>query len=163
MIVFPASSETGIRSPSYCRHLRAPAPAAPAGAVHADRMRRGALRFRLRCYTSRGGSLSVLRPGRNPAAARAKHDQARRVLIEAMLAEAGRENWPQAVELAQRLEQAFGLPPELRRERARWQLARGELAAAGADLARILRELPGDAATAALIREWQQRTAGKDL
>jgi len=99
----------------------------------------------------------------HPAEARAKQDQARRVLVEAMLTAAGRENWSQAVELAHRLEQAFGLPPELRRERARWQLARGELAAAGADLARVWQELPGDLATAALIREWQERTSGKDL
>ena len=98
-----------------------------------------------------------------PADARKKSDQARGILVEAMLAEAGRQNWTQAIELSVRLEQGFGLPPVLRRERARWQLARGELAAAGADLRQVRQELPGDSATEELVREWQRRAGGKDL
>jgi hypothetical protein len=98
-----------------------------------------------------------------PAEARAKHDQARRVFVAAMLTAAGRENWAEATDLALRLEQSYGLPPVLRRERARWWLAQGALDAARADLRRVREELPGDLATEELLREWQRRVGGKDL
>ncbi|MEJ1973701.1 MAG: hypothetical protein WDM96_14930 [Lacunisphaera sp.] len=99
-----------------------------------------------------------------PDDARAKNDRARRILLEAMLTEAGQAHWTEAVELSQRLEQSFGLPPVLRRERVRWWLDLGQPAAAGADLARVRRELPDDPATAELAREWLRRTGGgKDL
>jgi hypothetical protein len=98
-----------------------------------------------------------------PADAAKKNEQARKILVEAMLAEAGRENWTQATELASRLEQAFGLPPVLRRERARWWLAQGALAPAQADLRQVRRELPGDLPTEELVREWQRQAGGKDL
>lgn len=100
---------------------------------------------------------------RRPAEAAQKNGRARKILVEAMLAEAAQENWAQAVELAQRLEQSFGLPPVLRRERARWWLAQGALDAAQADLRRVRTELPGDLPTEELIREWQRRAGGKDL
>jgi len=37
------------------------------------------------------------------------------------------------------------------------------LGGAGADLAQVGRELPGDLATEELLREWRRRTGGKDL
>jgi hypothetical protein len=80
-----------------------------------------------------------------------------------MLTAAGRENWAEATDLALRLEQSYGLPPVLRRERARWWLAQGALDAARADLRRVREELPGDLATEELLREWQRRVGGKDL
>jgi len=94
---------------------------------------------------------------------RAKNDQARHVLQEAMLAEAAQEHWAVATELSQRLEQSFGLPPVLRRERVRWWRALGQYAAAGADLERLQRELLGDRPTEELRLEWQRRMGGKDL
>jgi hypothetical protein len=98
-----------------------------------------------------------------PADAEMKNKQARGILVHAMLAEAEREHWAQAIEFSQRLEQSFGLPPELRRERARWRLAQGDVAGAGVDLAQAARELPGSPATEELIREWRRRSGRKDM
>lgn len=104
-----------------------------------------------------------LEEDRHPAEARAKHDRARKILVEAMLAEAGGKNWRQALALAQRLEQSFGLSPALRRERVRWLLAQGAWEAARPDLQRVRRELPEDPVTEELVREWQRQAGGKDL
>lgn len=93
----------------------------------------------------------------DPAKARAHQDQARRVLLDGMFAAAERAQWEVAVEDSRHLEQSFGLPPALRRERVRWLLARGRLAEAAADLAQVQRDLPGDPATAELVQEWQRR------
>jgi len=91
-----------------------------------------------------------------PDDARAKNNRARQILVEAMLAEAGAGHWTEAIELSQRLEQSFGLPPVLRRERVRWQLAAGQKAAAGAELERLQREQPGEPANMELLREWRR-------
>jgi hypothetical protein len=98
-----------------------------------------------------------------PGEAQAKNLQARRILVDAMQAEAGRRRWAEALEYSLRLEEAFGLPPVLRRERVRWRMELGDLPGARAELQRVRRELPGDAATEDLAREWRQRAGGKDL
>jgi hypothetical protein len=98
-----------------------------------------------------------------PDAAVTKNAQARKVLLEAMLDEAGRGHWVEALDYSVRLERAFGLPPVLRLERAGWRLEMGDLAGVAADLTRLRHELPGDPATEALTREWQRRAGGKDL
>ena len=98
-----------------------------------------------------------------PARAQEKYAQARRVFQQGMLAEAGLGHWSAAVEISRHLEQSYGLPPVLRRERVRWLLQLDHLTEAAADLAIVQRELPGDPDTAQLLREWQQRAAGNHL
>jgi predicted Zn-dependent protease len=98
--------------------------------------------------------------------ARAKNILARRTLQEGALEAAGHGAWAEAVERARLLEQSYGLPPVLRRERARWLLALDRFEEAGVDLRRVDRELPGDAETAALLAEWARRrpaSAGGNL
>ncbi len=98
-----------------------------------------------------------------PARAQEKHAQARRVFQAGMFRAAEAGNFAEAIELSLRLEQAFGLPPPLRRERVRWLLRQNRLAEAGPDLARLQRELPGDPATAEMLREWQRRSGANHL
>jgi hypothetical protein len=98
-----------------------------------------------------------------PGEAQAKNLQARRILVEAMQAAAGRGQWAEALDYSLRLEEAFGLPPVLRRERVRWRMELGDWTGARAELQRVRRELPGDAATEELAQEWRRRTGGKDL
>jgi hypothetical protein len=90
--------------------------------------------------------------------ARSKNIQARHTLQEGLLQAAAHAAWVDAVELSRLLEQAYGLPPQLRRERARWLLTLGRLTEAGHDLRRTKRELPGDVETMSLLEEWQRRT-----
>lgn len=90
--------------------------------------------------------------------ARQKNTQARQALQRGMIAAAEREAWAEAVEYSRQLEQSFGLPPQLRRERARWLLALDRLKEAGADLQWAAQELPGDAETEKLTDEWRRRT-----
>lgn len=89
--------------------------------------------------------------------ARARFQQARHTLQEGALQAAARGALGEAVDLSRMLEQAFGLPPLLRRERARWLLALNRLNEAGDDLQKTLQAWPEDADTQALIQEWQQR------
>ncbi len=98
-----------------------------------------------------------------PAAAQEKHTQARRIFQAAMFAEAERGRWGEAVELSRHLEQSYGLPPPLRRERVRWLLQLDRRAEARADLAILQRELPGDPAVEQLRRDWQSRAPGNHL
>lgn len=98
-----------------------------------------------------------------PAAAREKHAQARRIFQENMFAEADRGRWSEAVELSRHLEQSYGLPPLLRRERVRWLLQLDRHAEAAADLALLQHDLPNDPAVGQLRREWQSRTPGNHL
>jgi len=95
--------------------------------------------------------------GGQEADARQKNEQARRALQQGMLAAAEHEAWAEAVEHAQQLEQTFGLPPVLRRERARWLLQLNRLSEAGADLQQVRREMPDDAETEKLTDEWRSR------
>jgi hypothetical protein len=93
--------------------------------------------------------------------AREKNERARRTLVEGALQAAARSDWGEAIELSQLLEQSFGLPPLLRRERARWLLTLGRFPEAGKDLARTLQEMPEDPDTIKLINEWREgRGAG---
>lgn len=89
--------------------------------------------------------------------ARSKFDQARHTLQEGALQAAGRGAWAEAVDLSRMLEQSFGLPPLLRRERARWLLALDRLTEAGDDLRQTLQAWPDDAETRSLLHEWEQR------
>jgi hypothetical protein len=98
-----------------------------------------------------------------PAAALGKHTQARRIFQESMFGEAERGRWDEAVELSRHLEQSYGLPPRLRRERVRWLLHLGRRAEAQADLAVLQRELPGDGAVEQLEREWRRQDPGNHL
>ena len=98
-----------------------------------------------------------------PDRAREKNTRARQVFQEGMLAEAERGHWGEAVELSRRLEQSYGLPPVLRRERVRWLLQFRRLTEAQFDLAILAHELPGDPETGRLLLEWQQQTAGNHL
>jgi hypothetical protein len=90
--------------------------------------------------------------------ARDKNQQARQALQRGMIAAAEREAWSEAVDYAGQLEQSFGLPPQLRRERARWLLSLNRLAEAGADLRQAAREMPADAELESLAAEWRKRT-----
>ena len=98
-----------------------------------------------------------------PARAQEKHTQARRIFQEGMFAAAERGQWHEAVELSRHLEQSYGLPPGLRRERVRWLIQLGRLAEAQADLAILQRALPGDPGVEELLRAWSQRAAGNHL
>ncbi len=90
--------------------------------------------------------------------ARAKNEQARQALQRGMITAMEKEDWAEAVERSRQLEQGFGLPPVLRRERARWLLNLGRLPEAGADLQQTGREMPDDAATEMLTKEWTKRS-----
>jgi predicted Zn-dependent protease len=94
--------------------------------------------------------------------AREKIEQARQAQQRGLLAAMENEDWAEAIERSRQLEQTFGLPPVLRRERARWLLNLGRLSEAGAELRQTRREIPDDAATEALILEWEKR-AGRSL
>lgn len=94
--------------------------------------------------------------------AREKNEQARQALQRGMLAAMEKEDWAEAIERSRQMEQSFGLPPVLRRERARWLLTLDRLSEAGAELRQTRRETPEDAATEALILEWEKR-AGRSL
>ncbi len=95
-----------------------------------------------------------------PEEAQSRHTQARRTLQEGALLAAGHGAWAEAVDLSRLLEQSFGLPPQLRRERARWLLSLGRFAEAGHELQRTLREIPTDASTLELWAEWEKQTGG---
>jgi hypothetical protein len=92
----------------------------------------------------------------DPARAQEKHTRARRIFQESMFAAAERGRWGEAVELSRHLEQSYGLPPLLRRERVRWLLQLDRRAEAQADLAILQRDLPGDRAVEQLYREWHR-------
>lgn len=85
--------------------------------------------------------------------AREKTDQARQALQAGLLVAAGADRLEEAVDYSEDLENRFGLPPQLRLERARWQLRLGHLDAAEADIARLGKELPGLAEVEALLRQ----------
>ena len=82
-----------------------------------------------------------------------KFDSARRVLQAGALAASQAGAFYEAVELSQQLEREFGLPPMLRRERARWLLALGRPREAEAEALRTNREMPGDPATESLLAQ----------
>ena len=90
--------------------------------------------------------------------ARGKNEQARQALQRGLITAAEREAWAEAVDCSRQLEQAFGLPPVFRRERARWLLHLGRLTEAGVELQQVGRELPDDAATKSLTEDWRKRT-----
>jgi len=83
--------------------------------------------------------------------ARGKFDLARRTFQAGALAAAQAGRFDEAVELSQQLERAFGLPPLLRRERARWLLALNRPGEAAAEGLRAQREMPGDPETESLL------------
>ncbi len=93
--------------------------------------------------------------------AREKTEKARRALQRGLIAAVEREAWAEAVENSRQLEEAFGLPPALRRERARWLLLLDRVPEAGADLEQVRRDLPDDAETEKLTNEWRKRTGGQ--
>lgn len=93
--------------------------------------------------------------------ARRRWDQARRTLQEALIGAAQRGELNEAVELAGQLEQGFGLPPELRREKGRWLLLLGRRAEAARELRRALGDMPGDSGTISLLGQ-AGTVAGKD-
>ena len=94
-----------------------------------------------------------------PEEAMQRNTQARRTLQDGALFAAGHGAWAEAVDLSRLLEQSFGLPPQLRRERARWLLNLGRFAEAGHELQRTLREMPTDQSTHELQAEWERRQA----
>jgi len=94
--------------------------------------------------------------------AREKSEQARQALQRGMLRAMEEENWTEAIEHSRQMEQIFGLPPVLRRERARWLLKLDRLPEAGVELRQTRREMPDDASTVLLVREWEKR-AGRAL
>jgi hypothetical protein len=89
--------------------------------------------------------------------AQAKALRARRSLQDGSLMAAERHAWAEAVEISRFLEQSFGLPPLLRRERVRWLMTLGRVNEADHDLERILREMPDDHETRLLLNEWRKR------
>jgi hypothetical protein len=88
-----------------------------------------------------------------PAEAAEKTDQARKALQAGILTAAGAGRLADAVDYSEDLEQRFGLPPQLRLERARWRLQLGRLDEAEADIRRLSHELPGLPAVEDLLRE----------
>jgi hypothetical protein len=92
-----------------------------------------------------------------PEEARAKSQQARRTLQEGTLLAAERAAWAEAVELSRLLEQSFGLPSLLRRERVRWLLTLHRWAEARTDLQQALQEAPDDPEVRKLLKEWQEK------
>ncbi|HEX2860926.1 MAG TPA: hypothetical protein VHN79_04770 [Lacunisphaera sp.] len=98
--------------------------------------------------------------------ARTRNGQARRALQEGSLLAAEHGAFGEAVEISRLLEQSFGLPPQLRRERARWLLGLGRFTEAGHDLRRTAAEMPDDQETRTLVEEWlrgKQPVAGNHL
>ena len=92
-------------------------------------------------------------------AARSKFDLGRRTLQAGALAAAQAGTFDEAVELSQQLEQAFGLPPLLRRERVRWLLALHRPREAAVEALRTLREMPGDPETENLLAQCRRQLA----
>lgn len=82
-----------------------------------------------------------------PARAQEKHAQARRIFQEGMFAAAERGQLSEAVEISRHLEQAYGLPPPLRRERVGWLRRLERPAEVQADLAILERESPPGASS----------------
>ena len=82
--------------------------------------------------------------------------RAQRALVDRMVFALQAGDHGQFIECSRDLEQRFGLPPQLRRERAKLLLGQGQAAAALRDLEVVARALPEDPETQDMLRSLQQ-------